>query len=183
MQPMDGALIVIVSICAFTDVLFSRIYNWATYGTIVLAFVAAAAGHGAHTLCATPVTLFDSLTGFLVGFAPFLLLYTVGGVGGGDVKLLAAIGAAKGPTFVAYTMLYSLFAGALAGLVVAGVRGELRPILRRVGYTILHSVTPGMGPTSHLDPKGPRISFGPAVLVGTLLCLLGQSVGRQLMDF
>ncbi|MBI4860889.1 MAG: prepilin peptidase [Candidatus Riflebacteria bacterium] len=180
---MDIVLVVLVTACGVTDIFFNRIYNQVTYAAIVSAWLVAWLGYGAETLGGLQVDLSTSLLGFLMGFVPFFLVYLIGGIGGGDVKLMGAIGAIKGASFVAYTMLYSLFLGALFGVIVAAWRGQLMPILKRVWYTIVHTLSPGMGPTSYLDPQGPKVNFGLAICFGTLLCLVGQTLKRQLLDF
>lgn len=182
MHPMDLVLILMVTACGITDIFQGKIYNPVTYAGVIAGLLIAVLGYGAPTLNGAPVTTSEALLGFLVGFVPFFVVYLIGGVGGGDVKLIAAVGTIKGSGFIAFTMIYALALGALFGLVTAAVRGELLPILKRVGYTILHSVTPGVGPTSYLDPAGPRVNFGFAICLGTLLCLLGQVLGRQIID-
>jgi prepilin peptidase CpaA len=179
---MDWVLIAVVTFCGITDVFWNKIYNPVTFSAIISGFLVAWLGHGPNTLSGQPVEVADALLGFVAGFVPFFILYVIGGMAGGDVKLMGAIGAIKGPLFIAYTMMYSVFLGAVFGVIAAGFRGQLMPIIKRVGYTILHTLTPTVGPTSYLDTKGPKVNFGFAICLGTLLCLLGQIVGRQLID-
>jgi prepilin peptidase CpaA len=179
---MDFVLILLVTVCGVTDIFQGKIYNPVTYAGVISGFVVAGLGYGPDTLSGQSVMLGDAALGFLVGFVPFFVVFLIGGVGGGDVKLMAAIGTIKGPTFIAFTMLYSLMLGALFGVIAAAWRGELLPILKRLGYTILHTVTPGVGPTSYLDVNGPKVNFGFAIGLGTLITLLGQTLGRQLLD-
>lgn len=181
--PMDWLLVAVVLVCGVTDIFWNKIYNPVTLAAIVAAVVVSVIGQGANTLSGPKVDLLECLAGLALGFLPFFALYVVGGLGGGDVKLMTAIGAIKGAGFVAYTMLYALFLGAFIGVVVTWWRGELLPILKRVGYTILHTLTPTVGPVSYLDVKGPKVNFGFAICLGTLLCLAGQLLGRQLLDF
>jgi prepilin peptidase CpaA len=183
MHPMDIILILMVTACGITDIFHGKIYNPVTYAGILAGFLIALLGYGAPTLAGNPVTVPDALFGFLVGFLPFFAVYLIGGVGGGDVKLIAAIGTFKGAGFISFTMIYALALGAFFGVVVAAFRGQLLPILKRVGYTLLHTVTPGVGPTSYLDKDGPRVNFGFAICLGTLLCLLGQALGTQIIEF
>lgn len=181
---MDGVLVGLVVVCAITDLWRTKIYDAITYPAILAGLVAAGLGHGPKSLWGAPVDLLSSFLGLLLAFVPFFALYLVTGKGGGDVKLITAVGAIKGPGFVAYAMLYALFIGAAIGLVLSAWRGQLIPILKRVGYTILHSALPGVGPVSHLDPDGPTMTFGIALALGTLTTLGGQLYwGRQLLDF
>lgn len=52
--------------------------------------------------------LLFSLSGFLAGFALFFLMYVLGVCGGGDVKLMAAVGAWVGSLSVCYIILLSV---------------------------------------------------------------------------
>ena len=64
--------------------------------------------------------LADSLVGVLFGFAALIVLYVIGGMGAGDVKLMAAVGAWLGMPLTFYVFIASsLAAGVYAlGLVV-----------------------------------------------------------------
>ena len=183
MHPMDWILVAMVTVCGITDIFFNKIYNPVTFSGAIAGFIVALMGHGANTLGGLPVDWAESLTGFLVAFLPFFALFMINAMGGGDLKLMCAIGVIKGVSFVAYTMLYALGFGAVIGIIVTGVRGELLPVLRRVGYTILHTLTPTVGPISHVTTRGPKVNFGLATCLAALLCLIGQLLGRQILDF
>jgi prepilin peptidase CpaA len=159
MHPTDAALMVFLMGCTLGDWWTGKVYNAVTFPALVLAFIASFSPYAAPTLSGLPVTPLDALCGFLLALAPFTGLWLVGGTGGGDVKLISVVGAVKGPLFVAYAMLYSIFAGAIIGVAVQAYMGQLVPILKRVWYTIAHSLMPGMGPA---------------------LALWGQHMGKQL---
>src|SRR5207302_1716746 len=59
-----------------------------------------------------------------------MLPFMVRAMGGGDVKLLAAIGAWGGPAFVFNTLLIGALAGALMAIAVIVVQGRVREMLR-----------------------------------------------------
>jgi prepilin peptidase CpaA len=75
-----------------------------------------------------------SLAGFAVGFGLFFVMFVLGACGGGDVKLMAALGAWVGPTLVVFVMAASclvmllLTAGRmlLGGVSPSGVRARLK---------------------------------------------------------
>lgn len=75
-----------------------------------------------------------SVTGLLAGFLTMLILYGVGAVGAGDVKLFAAIGAIAGTGFTLYCLIYSLLYAAVAAVIVLIVS---RPFLSRVGGILI----------------------------------------------
>jgi prepilin peptidase CpaA len=54
--------------------------------------------------------------GFLVGFALLLIPYLMGGMGAGDVKLMAAIGAMKGSIFILNAFVYIALIGGVIAL-------------------------------------------------------------------
>ncbi len=77
--------------------------------------------------------LLFSLQGFLDGLALLFLPFLWGGIGAGDVKLLAVVGAFQGPTQVFYTFLYmALWGGLIACLLLLWHR-NLLSTLRRWG--------------------------------------------------
>ncbi len=64
-----------------------------------------------------------SLLGLAVGLGIFIVPYMLGGMGGGDVKLLAGLGAWLGPMSILITALYTGVAGGLLALGVIVASG------------------------------------------------------------
>src|SRR4051812_47427772 len=91
---------------AFIDVCKFKIYNVCTYPLLL-------GGLLYHGMTGGSQGLLDSLLGTLLGLGILLPLYALGGMGGGDVKLMAAIGAWLG--------LLLTFAVFLASSLIAGV--------------------------------------------------------------
>ncbi len=112
-----------------------------------------------------------SLQGLAFGFAVLLILYMLGGVGAGDVKLFAAIGAITGWEYTLSTMVYALFAAAFIGIILVTFRGELALRMRRLFYAILSVVTLGRIKTisSFKETTGFRFPFMYAVLPGAVI--------------
>jgi prepilin peptidase CpaA len=102
-----------VLIAAITDLYDQRVPNWLTMPATVLALCLQSAIGGM-------VGVLSGLAGCLVGFSLLILFYIKGGMGAGDVKLMAAIGAFVGPYRVVWIFLYTaLFGGIYAlGIVV-----------------------------------------------------------------
>jgi prepilin peptidase CpaA len=64
----------------------------------------------------------SAVLGSVCGLAVFLVFYILGGMGGGDVKLMAGVGAALGPVLVLKAALWAAAAGGLWALAVLGYR-------------------------------------------------------------
>ncbi len=64
-----------------------------------------------------PIGWLSLLGGLAIGFVLSLLWFVLGGLGAGDVKLLAALGAALGHVGVLFTLFWIALAGGVLGLV------------------------------------------------------------------
>jgi prepilin peptidase CpaA len=62
-----------------------------------------------------------ALLGTVVGFLVFLVFYLLGGMGGGDVKLMAGFGALLGTGRLLQAALFTALVGGLLAVVVLGV--------------------------------------------------------------
>ncbi len=156
---------VLVVTAAGADLKLKRVPNWLTYPAIV----AALAGHwatGGLGLKGERLGLAGSLAGLAAGFLPMLLCWLAGGLGGGDAKLMAAVGALGGWEFAISVMLYSFMAAALMGLVVMVRRRLVRRTLRRVWRTLVLLVVPAGRPVGPAEADSPTIPFAVAVCVG-----------------
>jgi prepilin peptidase CpaA len=113
--PTPVTVVLIASLAlAFIDVCKYKIYNVFTYPLLL-------AGLVYHAVVGGTPDLADSLLGTLLGFGILLPFYVLGGMGGGDVKLMAAVGAWLGLplTFLVF-LTSSLAAGFYALLLVIG---------------------------------------------------------------
>ena len=88
-----------------------KVPNWLTFPLIISGWAFSAISFGW-------VGLGWSLVGTLVGLALLLPAYAIGGMGAGDVKLLAGVGAWIGTTATLYAFCVSAVAGGLIALVM-----------------------------------------------------------------
>ncbi|MBV8310087.1 MAG: prepilin peptidase [Planctomycetaceae bacterium] len=114
--------VIVVLVAAFvaaaTDIWKFKVYNALTLPLLV-------SGLLYHAFRAE---LADSLLGVLFGFASLIVLYIIGGMGAGDVKLMAAVGAWLGMPLTFYVFIASSLAAGVysIGLVVwTGQVGEI----------------------------------------------------------
>lgn len=124
-----------------------------------------------------PDGLLSGLAGLGLGLGLMLPAYGLGVMGGGDVKLMAAVGAALGPVGVLWSFLFtSVFGGAYA-LAALLLRAEGRAALRRVLAGLAGAVLAlrGGAGLAYVAPAPapvlPRLCYGLAIAAGTCLYL------------
>ena len=115
-----------------------------------------------------------SLGGFALGAALFFPVFALRGMGAGDVKLLAAVGAWIGPGQVAFAALATSIAGGIIAVVVALSFGYLRNAFRNVFLLLTHWRVAGVRPLPSLTlegAKGPRLAYSFPIAIGTVVTL------------
>ena len=154
-------------IASVLDLRSRRVPNYLTFGSAVAAafFLLATDGLGG---------LGWSAGGWVVGCALFLPFFALRGLGAGDVKLLAALGAWLGPITVFWVAVYAAIAGGVLAITVALARGYLRRAVSNVGYVIWYWSLLGLGPVPDFtltDAKGPRLPYALPITVGLAAAL------------
>lgn len=104
---------------AYTDFRYRMIPNRLTVGGAAVGLLWHGISQGIHGFL-------SSLAGLAVGFALMFVLYLLGALGAGDVKLFASIGAIGGLEFVFYSSIYAiLFAGFIGLVMVLFRKGKI----------------------------------------------------------
>jgi prepilin peptidase CpaA len=144
---------ILVGLAAMIDDLARRqIANW-------IPLSALAAGFGWQIGQSGLSGLLYAGIGTVAGFAVFLVFYLLGGMGGGDVKLMAGFGALLGFHRLLEAALWTAGVGGLIALGVLGVRA-LRGAL---GWT---------SSTAKLEQGQDSIPYAPAIALGVWLSLV-----------
>lgn len=129
---IEYVLLASVLVATVTDLRWRRIPNWLTVSTLVLGFVV-------NALITYPTPLegvWIAARGFALAFGLNLVMYMLHMTGAGDVKLLAAIGAAVGVSdFLGIFILSALIGGVLAVILML-IKGRVRQTLWNVGYMV-----------------------------------------------
>ena len=167
MTVSDAAASGLAAIACVADVGWRRVPNVITFGGAAVALVIAAATGGLSGIG-------FAAAGWFVGLLLFLPLFALGGLGAGDVKLLAALGAWLGPRDVVYVALYGAIAGGVLGAGLAYSRGYLRTAFRNL-YALLTfwriaGVRPMEGLTLDAAP-GPRLAYTLPMCAGLAVTL------------
>ena len=164
---MTAVALVIAFAACVTDLRSGRIPN-------VLTFSAAAIGLVAHAIAGGFDGALTSFAGLAVGLALFLPFFLLGGMGAGDVKLLAALGAWLGPGPVFALAVYTSLIGGVLAVVIAVGRGYLRTALRNItslfGYWRVAGPRPMPGMTLE-NGTAPRLAYAVPIFLGTAVTL------------
>jgi prepilin peptidase CpaA len=111
-------------------------------------------------------------SGWLVGTLLLLPIFVLGGMGGGDFKLLAALGAWLGPRETLWLAAYSAIAGGALGVIVAVTHGYLLTALRNILAMLAYWCTVGIRPVPNLtldSAKTPRLAYAIPIFAGTVM--------------
>jgi prepilin peptidase CpaA len=111
-------VLIAVAITAVTDVWKYKVYNAVTIPLLISGLVY-------HGFTGGTSGLAGSLLGAVFGFGSLLVFYILGGMGAGDVKLLAAVGAWLGVQQTYYVFLATCFATGAYSLFLIVSSGRL----------------------------------------------------------
>src|SRR6476660_4558939 len=119
---MQVWIAIVVGLAAVIDDLARRhIANW-------IPAAALAGGFGWQIGQSGWMGALTALAGTAAGFAVFLVFYLLGGMGGGDVKLMAGFGALLGAGRLVEAALWAAGAGGVIAVGVLGVRAIRRAL-------------------------------------------------------
>ena len=116
-----------------------------------------------------------SLAGGGLGLALFLPFFAFGGMGGGDVKLLAGLGAFLGPREVVGVALAAALTGGLLALAVAVRERRLLETLKGIARLLRSWATLGTEPVPDLSLQNPaalKIPYAVPLAAGALFVAL-----------
>jgi prepilin peptidase CpaA len=112
----------------------------------------------------------------------FLIFFIAGGMGAGDVKLMAAIGAIAGLAPLELLVIATVLAGALLALGLAGYHGRLRQTLGNVVTILFHHGRQGLTPHPEIslaNERTLRLPFALPIACGCLVSLVTLACGAR----
>ncbi len=166
----QGSLVIPLALTvwiAWGDLKTRRIPNYLTLGIAVAGLVFNLIFHGWQGLL-------GGFLGMLMGFGFLILPYIWGGMGAGDVKALAALGAWLGPWGTIFLFCYMGIAGGFMALGVLGWKGLLWQKLRQAWTLVVNLILcRPAGTKVPLPPQEetPGIPYGVAMAVGMAVLL------------
>ncbi|ADL11780.1 peptidase A24A prepilin type IV [Acetohalobium arabaticum DSM 5501] len=153
---MNILLGIILAVAMWIDIKDKIIPNWLTFSLMLLGLIINLSIDGWSGL------LF-SLQGLGVGLAIFLIPFVLGGLGAGDVKLVAGIGAVKGVKFVLLDSLVIAIVGGIISLFILIQEKKLGRMIKKVIYRL-----PFKSLSDREDQEGnDAFPYGVAVAFGT----------------
>ena len=155
----------VLAVATFTDLRSRRIPNWLVFpfllaGLVVSTWVGGWKGLG------------QSVLGLTIGGLVYGLLAMMGGMGMGDVKLCAAIGAWIWWQQLVLALVLIAVAGGLMALVWAVCGGFLGEMFSGAGDLLLGWRSRGLHTPPDLklsNPKARKMPYAPAIAIGTLI--------------
>jgi prepilin peptidase CpaA len=161
------------AIAAIVDYRTGLIPNWLTLGGIVAGVV----GHLVHGWAMQGVrtglveAAFAIVGALFCSLAP-AVLYVKGGMGGGDLKLYAAIGALCQPMLGIEAQMYSLVIAAIVAPARLAYEGKLFRVLGRSFTLLLNPLRPAEKRRELPVEALTWFRLGPAIFGGTLVTLV-----------
>lgn len=146
------------------DLRTRRVPNAVTLSIAATGMALAATGLGRVGLAA-------SVGGCLAGLVLMMPGHLWGATGGGDVKLMAALGTLLGPRGILAAFIAAAIAGGALALIVAARRGRVGQTCGAAARVI---ATAGANAPDIEDPRSHnRFAYAPAIAIGATLAALG----------
>ena len=164
---LETAVALSIGLAASGEDLWRRnISNWIPATALAGALVVQTMNGGWHGV-------WQWFLGAVCGFSVFLIFYILGGMGGGDVKLMAGFGALLGTSrLLEATILTAGIGGIIALLVV--LRREIVRFWRCRRNVVDKNTEAGLEPASQQEDS--YIPYAPAITLGSWLALIPKGV-------
>jgi prepilin peptidase CpaA len=159
---LAGPVLALLALAAAWDLRTQRVPNWLTFGGSLVGLavnVAIAHERGALT----------SLTGWALGIGFLLIPFLLGGIGGGDVKLLGMAGAWGGPGYAFTTLFFGAMVGGVVALILL-LRSHLPGLTRALQGQ--HGDLPPSRSPAGVTTKTRYLTYAPALALGGLIALV-----------
>jgi prepilin peptidase CpaA len=181
-------LLGLLSLAASTDLLRHKIHNWTTYPGILAAVLFN--GTSAALLEWTQVEraslerlvgyigVWESLIGLAACGLPMLLCYVMLKLGGGDVKMMAMVGAFLGPQGGLEAMLWTFVLGMCLAVIVLIWRVGPVALASRVFRQVMYTLRLGRFDPLSADQRQQlqsRLFLAPCALVAAVIVRFGLS--------
>jgi prepilin peptidase CpaA len=162
--------LIVLAVATFTDLRNRRIPNWLVLPFLLAGIAASGWLNGWHGIG-------QSFAGLGLGALIYGFLFWMGGMGAGDVKLCAAIGAWIGPGQLFIALVITGMAGGIMALCWAAFGGFFKELFTGAGDLVFGWKTRGKlrDPEMALsNPLRRRMPYAPAIAIGTLISFFAR---------
>lgn len=123
--------VLLISICAvLTDLIYGKIYNWLTLPAVVIGFLTSCYWMGLPGAG-------QALLGCLAGLLFYGWMFRLGFMGGGDVKLLMALGAWGGFRFTEQVAILAILVGGVLAIGILIFKGRIRRFVQKIYHFLI----------------------------------------------
>jgi prepilin peptidase CpaA len=157
--------LIVLAVATVTDLRSRRIPNWLVFPFMLAGICVAGWLHGWSGIL-------QSISGLALGALLFGILYWLGGMGMGDLKLCAAIGAWIGPTQLLFALVITSIVGGIMALCWAIGGGFVGELFQGAGDLIFGFRKRGLRPHPELvlsNPLTRKMPYAPAIAIGTIV--------------
>ena len=133
------------------------------------------AGLGAHWAISGRQDMAEAAVAAVLGGLVFLVFYLAGGMGAGDVKLVAATASLVGMSSLPALLISTAIAGALFAIAISACRGVLRQTIANTWAVLAHHKTNGLLEHPELNlanPSAMRLPYALPIAAGCFATLL-----------
>jgi prepilin peptidase CpaA len=162
--------LMVLAVATFTDLRSRRIPNWLVLPFLLAGVAVSGWLHGWHGI-------WQSLAGMGLAALLFGVLCYLGGMGMGDVKLCAAIGAWIGPSQLVTALVIAGIAGGVMAICWAAAGGFLGELFQGTGDLISGFGKRGLRPHPQLvldNPLTRKMPYAPAIAIGTIFSFFSR---------
>lgn len=168
-----GSALVCASIGGVTDYRSRRIPNWLTGPSLLLGLILHLVLGGWRDMASA------ALAGALAG-GLFLIFFLAGGMGGGDVKLMAAVCCLAGLSQTVSILVATSLLGGVFAIALALASRQMLQTISNVGYLMAHHGRAGLHPHPDLNVRNAarlRLPYGMVIAAGTAFSLCRMMKG------
>ena len=158
-----SVMLAMLAAAVVTDLRTGKVYNWLTAPSVAVGLALGAVSGGFPAIT-------DRLLGMAAVLAVAILLARLANLGGGDVKLLAAVGALQGVHFAIWAMLLTGVCGGVLATVVMLRRRAVKATALNM-YVAMLSNAGGLRTDLAAGSVGGRIPYSIAIALGAALAL------------
>lgn len=167
-----ACLVMLMVIATITDVREQKIYNWNTYSGMGLALLIGAIQTWLNVDWISDVDFLGSVIGLLSCGSIMLICFVLFQIGGGDVKLLAMVGAFTGPQLGIEALLWTFVLGGATAMILLIWRIGAATLIQRAIHQLGRRINRAESDSLTEEEKNQLslpLFLAPSALVATLI--------------